>query len=51
MTVTATASTSEPYGSPTLWATTSAWCTAASTAPAEQQATTTTTGPAARGPR
>nr|BFE69350.1 hypothetical protein GCM10020092_026510 [Actinoplanes digitatis] len=32
MTVTATARTSEPKGSPTLCATTSAWCTAASTA-------------------
>ena len=33
ITVTATASTSEPNGSPTRCATTSAWCTAASTAP------------------
>jgi hypothetical protein len=33
MTVTATASTREPNGSPTRWATTSAWWTAASTAP------------------
>ena len=33
ITVTATASTSEPKGSPTRWATTSAWCTADSTAP------------------
>ena len=33
MTVTATARISEPNGSPTRWATTSAWCTAASTAP------------------
>ena len=32
ITVTATASRSEPNGSPTRWATTSAWCTAASTA-------------------
>jgi hypothetical protein len=32
MTVTATASTREPNGSPTRWATTSAWCTADSTA-------------------
>ena len=29
MTVTATARISEPKGSPTRWATTSAWCTAA----------------------
>ena len=34
ITVTATARTSDPNGSPTRWATTSAWCTAASTAPA-----------------
>ena len=33
MMVTATASTSDPNGSPTLAATTSAWLTAASTAP------------------
>src|SRR5262245_54460180 len=33
ITVTATASTSVPKGSPTRWATTSAWCTAAITAP------------------
>ena len=31
ITVTASASTSVPKGSPTRWATTSAWCTAAST--------------------
>ena len=43
MTVTATASTSEPNGSPTRCATTSAWCTAASTAPASTTATTITT--------
>jgi hypothetical protein len=41
MTVTATASTSDPNGSPTRWATTSAWCTAASTAPARTSATAT----------
>ena len=33
MTVTATARISVPNGSPILWATTSAWCTAARTAP------------------
>ena len=38
MTVTATASTSEPNGSPTRCATTSAWCTAASTAPTRNTA-------------
>jgi hypothetical protein len=32
ITVMATASTSVPKGSPMRWATTSAWCTAASTA-------------------
>ena len=42
MMVTATASTSEPNGSPTRAATTSAWCTAASTAPARNAATSTT---------
>ena len=42
MTVTATASTSDPNGSPTRWATTSAWCTAASTAPASTTATRST---------
>lgn len=42
MTVTATARTSEPNGSPTRWAMTSAWCTAARTAPARQSATTAT---------
>src|SRR3954468_4793453 len=42
MMVTATASTSEPKGSPTRWATTSAWCTAASTAAASTSATTAT---------
>ncbi len=40
MTVTATARISEPYGSPTRWATTSAWCTAASTAPTRTTKTT-----------
>ena len=39
MIVTATARTSEPKGSPTRWATTSAWCTAARTAPARTSAT------------
>ena len=33
MIVTATARINEPNGSPTRWATTSAWCTATSTAP------------------
>lgn len=42
MTVTATASTSDPNGSPTRCATTSAWCTAASTAPARKHATRAT---------
>ncbi len=42
ITVTATARTSDPNGSPTRWATTSAWCTAASTAPAGITATATT---------
>lgn len=39
ITVTATASTSDPNGSPTRCAITSAWCTAASTAPASSSAT------------
>src|SRR4051794_34463028 len=39
ITVTATASTSDPNGSPTRCATTSAWCTAASTAPTSTTAT------------
>ncbi len=39
MTVTATASTSEPNGSPIRCATTSAWCTAVDTAPASANAT------------
>jgi hypothetical protein len=43
MTVTATARTSDPNGSPTRCATTSAWCTAASTEPARNKPTTTTT--------
>jgi hypothetical protein len=43
MTVTATARISEPNGSPTRWATTSAWCTAASTAPPSRIATRTRT--------
>jgi hypothetical protein len=42
ITVTATARTSDPNGSPTRCATTSAWCTAASTAPASSTATTPT---------
>ena len=45
MTVTAIASTSDPKGSPTRCATTSAWCTAASTAPPSRSATTATTAP------
>ena len=45
MTVTATASTSEPNGSPTRWATTSAWWTAASTAPARTIPTSASTTP------
>ena len=43
ITVTATASTSEPNGSPTRCATTSAWWTAASTAPARNAPATTRT--------
>src|SRR4051812_8200736 len=43
ITVTATASTREPNGSPTRWATTSAWWTAARTAPASTSATSATT--------
>src|SRR5215212_4492071 len=42
ITVTATARTKDPNGSPTRCATTSAWCTADSTAPASTRATTTT---------
>src|SRR3954447_5443931 len=45
ITVTEIASTSEPNGSPTRWATTSAWWTAASTAPPRNTAITATTGP------
>ena len=41
ITVTATARTSDPNGSPTRWATTSAWCTAASTAPTSGTPATT----------
>src|SRR5262245_1281979 len=44
ITVTAPASTSDPNGSPTRCATTSAWCTAASTAPARSTVTRPTTG-------
>src|SRR3954470_2022187 len=44
MTVTATASTSEPNGSPTLCATTSAWWTAERTAAPRITATRTTRG-------
>ena len=40
MTVTATASTSEPSGSPTRCAITSAWCTAAKMAPTRNADTT-----------
>ena len=43
ITVTATASTSDPNGSPTRWATTSAWWTAASTAPISTTATRAST--------
>ena len=45
MIVTATASTSEPNGSPTRWATTSAWWTAASTDAARNAPTSTSTSP------
>lgn len=51
MIVTATASTSEPKGSPTRWATTSAWCTAASTEAARTTATTATTAPGSSRPQ
>ncbi len=44
MTVTAMASTREPKGSPIRWATTSAWCTAARTAPASTTVTRAMTG-------
>ena len=48
MMVTATARIREPTGSPTRWAITSAWCTAASTAPTRKTPTTVTaTGPSA----
>jgi len=43
ITVTATARTSDPNGSPTRCATTSAWCTALSTAPARKTVTPATT--------
>jgi hypothetical protein len=47
--VTATASTNDPNGSPTRCATTSAWWTAASTAPASNAAmTATSAGPRSR---
>ncbi|MCY1230416.1 hypothetical protein D9M68_585870 [compost metagenome] len=45
ITVTAIASTSVPNGSPTLCATTSAWCTAANTAPASATATSAISQP------
>ena len=45
ITVTATASTSDPNGSPTRCATTSAWWTAAGTAPARNAPITTRIGP------
>ena len=45
ITVTATASTSEPNGSPTRCATTSAWWTAARTAPARNTPTIASTTP------
>src|SRR4029079_9669058 len=49
MTVTATARTSDPSGSPTRWATTSAWWTDARTAPARNAATrASTTSPGLR---
>ena len=49
MTVTATARISDPYGSPTRCATTSAWCTATSTAPTRTIATSAmSTGPSVR---
>ena len=51
ITVTATASTNEPKGSPTRWATTSAWCTAARTDPASSSVTTTTATPARSRPQ
>src|SRR5215207_9993270 len=48
MTVTATARTSDPNGSPTRWATISAWVTADKTAAPRTTATTTTTVPGFR---
>ncbi len=45
--VTASASTSVPYGSPTRCATTSAWCTAANTLPVRLSAMMATNGPLA----
>ncbi len=45
MTVTATARIREPNGSPTRWATTSAWWTAASTAATSTMATSASTTP------
>ena len=51
MTVTATASTSDPKGSPTRCATTSAWWTAARTAPARSSPTITSTAVAGSRPQ
>jgi hypothetical protein len=51
MTVTATARTSDPKGSPTRCATTSAWWTAASTAPARTSPTITSTAVAGSRPQ
>ena len=51
MMVTATARTSEPKGSPTRWATTSAWCTAARIAAARTTATSATQSVARSDPR
>jgi hypothetical protein len=51
MTVTATARTSDPKGSPTRCATTSAWWTAASTAPARNSPTSTSTAVAGSRPQ
>ncbi|CAM5354012.1 hypothetical protein SVIOM342S_09889 [Streptomyces violaceorubidus] len=51
MTVTAMARTREPKGSPTRWATTSAWCTAARTDAARTIVSSATTAPGSERPQ
>lgn len=51
MTVTAMARTREPKGSPTRWATTSAWCTAARTEAARTIVSSATTAPGSERPQ